>query len=174
MEGGRRARRYRQRHDLHLAAPERPGEETVVRAHEPVTAGGECEGRAVSPDARVHHRQVHGIRREPMPGPADQVGGGPHVTRVDRVGDVHQQGSRGVAEDDCFQLGDVRIADAEVGEQSDEGHGLGVWLRPGGQATGPVGHAVARSHLPQCQSAVIAAARAIAVSASIHQIPSNP
>ena len=47
---------------------------------------------------------------------------GPHIARGHRVGDIHERRARAAAEQDAFDLGDVRIGAAEVRQQRDERH----------------------------------------------------
>ena len=84
----------------------------------------ERERGARGADPGIHHREVHRAGREPVPGPAEQIGAGPDVARGHGVGDVDQHRRRAEAQQDALDLGDVRIGGAEVGQQGDEGHAI--------------------------------------------------
>ena len=98
------------------------GKDPVIRPNEPVSSTFHRNRRPIPSDPRINHHQVHGSRRESMPGAPQNVRRRANVPRRNLVGDVYHGYARGKGGDDPFYFTDVGVGGAEIREESDERH----------------------------------------------------
>ena len=108
---------------------QRSGEDAVIGSDEPragplaATLGFDRHRAAVAADARVDHDEVNRVRRKRAHRVGQDGGAGDDVLRRDLVRDVDERRVRRDAENHALHLRNVTVGEAEVGGESDEGHG---------------------------------------------------
>lgn len=76
----------------------------------------------VGTDARIDHGEVHCAAGERAPGTPKHMGTGANVSRGDVMCDVDQGCFGNARKDGTLHLGHVRVGEAEVGEERQQGH----------------------------------------------------
>src|SRR5207244_11492127 len=92
---------------------------------EEMAGGAGGEGAPRGPDAGIDHDEVHRALREAMPRARQDVLAGPEIAGRHLVGDVEYRRAVHAREQRAFDLADVAVRGAEIGEERDDrGHSV--------------------------------------------------